>query len=229
MISMVSMEQAGAKLLVLEDGEVHVDGPVELAASAPRLIRDSRNVLLDHGGQRVFAEVYGPPPRLFLYGAVDMAEALCRAARLLGWTTIVADARSVFATRARIPSADELIVAWPQEAIDRAAPDHQTAVVVLTHEDRFDTPALRAALDTDARYIGALGSRHRHEQRRVRLLEAGVPESELGRILGPSGPDIGAESTAETAFSIIAEILAVRAGRPGGHLRLAAGPIHARA
>ena len=92
----------------------------------------------------MFAEVYGPPPRLFVYGAVDTAEALAAAAKLLGWTTIVADARAKFATRERMPSADELIVAWPEEAFEQVAPDHATAIVVLTHDDKFDLPALEA-------------------------------------------------------------------------------------
>ena len=127
----------------------------------------------------MFAEWYGPPPRLFVYGAVDTAEAMCRGAKLLGWHAIVADARAKFATRERIPSADELIVEWPQEAFAQVRPDHQTAIVVLTHDDKFDEPALIGALETEAFYIGALGSRRNQERRRERLLEAGVEEDEL--------------------------------------------------
>jgi xanthine dehydrogenase accessory factor len=158
---------------------------------------------------------------------VDTAEALCSAARLLGWHTIVADARGRFATRERIPSADELIVAWPDEAFEQVRPDHHTAVVVLTHDDKFDEPALIAALATDAPYIGALGSRRNQERRRERLLEAGVSDDELDRISGPCGLDIGAETQEETAFSILAEILAVRAGRSGGALKASPHRIHA--
>jgi xanthine dehydrogenase accessory factor len=174
----------------------------------------------------VFAEVYGPPPRLLVYGAVDTAEALCRAAGLLGWTTIVADARAKFATRERIPSADELIVAWPDEAFAQVAPDHQTAVVVLTHDDKFDEPALMGALATEAFYVGALGSRRNQERRRERLLEAGVQEEQLDRIMGPCGLDIGADTQEETALSILSEILAVRAKRDGGSLKSAKQRIH---
>ena len=126
-----------------------------------------------------------PPPRLFIHGAVDTAEALCHAAKHLGWTTIVADARRAFATSRRMPSADELLVEWPLEATARVAPDHQTAIVVLTHDAKFDQPALEAALATEAFYIGALGSRRNQEKRRARLLEAGVPEEALARIAGP--------------------------------------------
>ena len=175
----------------------------------------------------MFAEWYGPPPRLFVYGAVDTAEALCRAAKLLGWTTIVADARAKFATAERMPSADRLIVEWPEEALAEVAPDHQTAVVVLTHDDKFDEPALKGALETEAFYVGALGSRRNQERRRERLLEAGVSEDALDRISGPCGLDIGADSQAETALSILAEILAVRAGREGGPLKTAKKRIHA--
>src|SRR5207253_330281 len=177
-------------------------------------------------GTKVFAEVYAPPPRLLVIGAVDTAEALCRAAGLLGWHTIVADARGKFATRERIPSADELIVAWPEDAIAQVAPDHATAVVVLTHDDKFDVPALRETLKTEAFYVGALGSRRNQEKRRERLLEAGVDEAELERISGPCGLDLGAESQPETAVSILAEIIAVRNKREGGKLQQSKHRIH---
>jgi len=127
-----------------------------------------------------------------------------------------------------MPSADELIVEWPEEATARVAPDHQTAIIVLTHDAKFDQPALQAALATEAFYIGALGSRRNQEKRRARLLEVGVPEASLERIAGPCGLDIGAESQEETALSILGEILAVRAGRSGGFLRDAKRRIHAQ-
>ena len=223
LFTVVEGPDAGAKFLV-EEG----DTGAELAEQADEVIRGARNRLLEMGERKVFGEVYMPPPRLFVYGAVDTAEALCRAAKILGWTTIVADARRAFATAERFPSADELIVEWPQEAIARIAPDHQTAVVVLTHDAKFDQPALEAALATEAFYIGALGSRRNQEKRRARLLEAGVPEAALDRIAGPCGLDIGAESQEETALSILGEILAVRAGRSGGFLRDAKRRIHAQ-
>jgi xanthine dehydrogenase accessory factor len=191
-------------------------------------MRSGRNRLLELPGQRVFAEVYEPPPRLLIYGAVDTAEALCRAAKLLGWTTIVADARPMFTTPERLPNADQLIVAWPEDAFAQVAPDHATAVLVLTHEDRFDRPALMAALATEAFYIGALGSRRNQERRRARLLEDGADEQTLERISGPCGLDIGAESQEETAVSILAEIIATRARRTGGRLQDARQRIHAQ-
>ena len=223
----VEGDGVGTKVLVLESHERIGDGLSEAVEQFDELIRRGRNRLLElSDGSKVFAEWYGPPPRLFVYGAVDTAEALCRGAKLLGWHAIVADARGKFATRERIPSADELIVEWPQEALDQVAPDHQTAIVVLTHDDKFDEPALLGALRTEAFYIGALGSRRNQERRRERLLESGVHEEALDRIMGPSGLDIGADTQEETALSILAEILAVRARRQGGFLKQAKQRIH---
>jgi xanthine dehydrogenase accessory factor len=222
-------DAAGAKLLVRNGGEARGDAPGELAAYAEDVLRGGRNLILVHRSTRVFAEVYGPAPRLLVFGAVDTAEALCRAAKTIGWRTIVADARGKFATRERVPSADELVIAWPDEALARVAPDYETAVVVLTHEEKFDVPALRGALATEAFYIGAMGSRRAQARRREHLLESGAREEELERIHGPCGLDLGAETPAETALSILAEIVAVRNGRGGGPLREAAGPIHVEA
>lgn len=228
LFTVVEGDGVGAKALAVEGGETTGDGvPAAALAQFDELIRRGRNSLVEVDGARVFAEWYGPPPRLLVYGAVDTAESLARGAKLLGWTAIVADARTKFLTPERIPSADELIAKWPDEAIADVAPDHQTAVVVLTHDDKFDEPALIAALATEAFYIGALGSRRNQERRRERLLEAGVPAEQLARIQGPCGLDIGADTQAETAVSILAEILAVRAGRPGGPLRSAKERIHA--
>ena len=220
-------DEAGTKVLVVESGEQVGEGLEDAVAQFPELIRRGRNRLLElDDGSKVFAEWYGPPPRLFVYGAVDTAEAMCRGAKLLGWHAIVADARAKFATPERIPSADELIVEWPQEAFAQVQPDHQTAIVVLTHDDKFDEPALIGALDTEAFYIGALGSRRNQERRRGRLLEAGVEESKLDRIMGPCGLDVGADTQEETALSILAEILAVRGEREGGFLKHAKKRIH---
>jgi xanthine dehydrogenase accessory factor len=225
LFTVVEGEGLGQRWLAVEGEET--DAPAELAAEIDDLLRSGRSGLLELGGRKVFAEVFEPPPRLLVIGAVDTAEALCSAAKQLGWRTIVADARGKFATPDRIPSADELIVGWGDEVLEQVRPDSATAVVVLTHEDRFDVPALRGALATDAFYVGALGSRRNQERRRNRLLEAGVAEEELERISGPCGLDIGAVSPAETALSIFAEILARRAGRQGGPLQTAKGRIHA--
>jgi xanthine dehydrogenase accessory factor len=210
----------------LEDGTERLvpDGDNDVA---DELIRSGHSKVLELHGRRLFADVFGPPSRLFVYGAVDTADALCAAARAIGWRTIVADARSRFATRERLPNADEIIVAWPEEALAQVAPDHTTAIVVLTHDDKFDLPLLTGALATEAYYIGALGSRRNQELRRERLLDAGVDEANLERISGPAGLDIGAHTPAETAVSMLAEMMAVRAGRDGGRLKGASGRIHA--
>jgi xanthine dehydrogenase accessory factor len=186
------------------------------------LIRSARSQIV--GSE--FADVFGPPPRLLVFGAVDTGEELCRAANALGWRTIVADARSRFATRERMPSADELLVEWPDETLAQVQPDHATAVVVLTHDDKFDIPAIVGTLATDAFYLGVIGSRRNQERRREVLLEEGVSEDALERLHGPAGLDLGAHSPAETALSILAEILAVRAGRSGGALRESTQRIH---
>ncbi len=217
----------GAELLVTEGGERVGDAPDEVAERAPQLIRDGRSRIVEIAGRDVFADVYGPPPRLLIYGAIDTAEALCRAAREIGWRPIVADARARFATPERLPSAEEIVIAWPEEALAQVQPDHATAVVILTHDDKFDVPMISGTLETDAFYIGALGSRKNQERRRQRLLEAGVDETALERVSGPCGLDIGAQTPAETAVSILAEILAVRAARAGGRLREATTRIHA--
>jgi xanthine dehydrogenase accessory factor len=227
LFTVIEGEPRGAHMLVLESGErVGDELPDELAAQAGELIREHTNRIVEVGDTRVFAEIYAPPPRLLVYGAVDTAEALARLARQLGWKVIVADARAKFATAERIPSASEIVVAWPEETIEQVAPDHATAVVVLTHDDKFDVPALKAALETEAFYVGALGSRRNQERRQGRLLEAGVDESELERISGPCGLDLGAESQPETAISILAEIVAVRNGREGGKLQRSKERIH---
>ncbi len=210
----------------LEDGSTRIVGPGDDPVG-DELLRSGHSAVVELDRRAVFADVYAPPPRLLVFGAVDTAEALCAAAKALGWRTIVADARTRFATAERLPSADEIVGAWPEEALARVQPDHSTAVVVLTHDDKFDVPALKGALETEAFYVGALGSRRNQARRRERLLEAGVPEDALERISGPCGLDIGASTPAETALSILAEILAVRVGRGGGTLKDAAGRIHA--
>ena len=229
LFTVIEGEPLGAKLLVREDGTTEGDGPPELAALATEALRRGRSHTIKQEARLVFADVSGPPPRLFVYGAVDTAESLCAAAKLLGWSTVVADARARFATRERVPSADELLVAWPEEALAQQPPDTATAIFVLTHDDKFDLPMLQAAVKSDAFYIGALGSRRNQERRRELLREAGVTDEELERISGPSGLDIGADTPAETALSMLAEALAVRAGRRGGLLRDSPHRIHAEA
>jgi xanthine dehydrogenase accessory factor len=220
LITVVEGDRAGEKVLVVGD-EVLGSGPAELADGA-------RTGLVEHEGQKVFVDVFGPPPKLVILGAVDVAESLSALAKQLGWRSVVADTRARLATRERIPSADELVVGWPEEALAEIGLDEDSAVVVLTHDERLDTPALLAALRSPAFYIGALGSRRAQAARRERLLEAGLVEADLERLSGPSGLDLGASTPAETALSILAEAVATRAGRSGGRLAESTGRIHAR-
>ena len=220
---LLDREKRAVLFTVMEGDAV---GSHTLSTDERDALRRGRSHLLEDERGKVFADVFGPPPRLLVFGAVDTAEELCRLARQLGWRTIVADARGKFATRERVPSADRVIVAWPEEALAQVQPGSDTAVVVLTHDDKFDLPALKGALETDALYVGALGSRRNQARRRERLVEAGVSEDALERIAGPCGLDIGAATPAETALSIMGEILAVRAGREGGPLRESTGRIH---
>lgn len=211
-------EGEGVLLTVLEGERAGRQEHVPLDAVEPGPSR-----VLELEGERVFAEVFGPPPRLVVVGATDTAEALCRSAKALGWRTTVIDPRPALVTRERLPSPDDLVVAWPEE-LDANA---DTAVVVLTHEERLDVPALTAALASEAFYIGAIGSRRTQGRRRARLLESGLGDDQLERLSGPAGLDLGAHTPAETALSILAEVLAVRAGRSGGRLVERSGPIHA--
>jgi xanthine dehydrogenase accessory factor len=201
----------------------------EKSLVGPDAVEPGPSRVLELDGETVFAEILGPPPRLVVVGAIDTAEELCRAAKGLGWRTAVADPRPALATRERLPSPDELVVAWPAEALEQLVPDRDTAVVVLTHEERLDVPALTSALPSEAFYVGAIGSRRTQAKRRERLLEAGLGESELDRLAGPAGLDLGAHTPAEMAVSILAEVLAVRAGRSGGRLGERDGPIHSTA
>ncbi len=225
-LTVIEGPRIGAEALVIDGGETL--GDATLAPLADGLFGGKSKVLDLDDGERVFAEVYGPAPRILAFGAIDTAESLCAAAKLLGWRTVVIDARARFATPERLPSADDIVIGWPDEALPELKPDPDDAVVVLTHEERFDVPALAGALASDAFYIGALGSRVAQASRRERLLEAGVSAVALERLHGPCGLDLGAESPAETAVSILTEIMAARAERPGGPLRERAGTIRSR-
>jgi xanthine dehydrogenase accessory factor len=213
-------EEPGVTLTVLEGERAGERRVVPLNA-----IERGPSRVLELDGETVFADVTAPPPALVVVGATDTAEELCRGAKALGWRTTVIDPRPALVTRDRLPTPDELVTAWP----DALEADAETAIVVLTHEERLDVPALRAALASPAFYVGAIGSRRTQEKRRGRLLEAGIDEEALERLSGPAGLDLGAHTPAETAVSILAEVLAVREGRSGGRLVERAGPIHSAA
>ena len=176
----------------------------------------------------VFVESFAPPPRMVIFGAVDFTAALARVAKVLGYRVTVCDAREVFATPKRFPMADEVVVDWPDRLLTRIGPDlgPRDAVCVLTHDPKFDVPAITGAVKTRVGYLGAMGSRKTHDKRLARLREEGLTEAELDRVMAPIGLDLGARSPEETAISICAEIIALRTGRGAPSLRDRAGPIH---
>jgi xanthine dehydrogenase accessory factor len=169
---------------------------------------------------------FAAPAQMFVFGAIDFSAALVRAAKMLGYTVTVCDARPVFATAKRFPEADHVVVDWPHRWLEQQEVDPRTVIAVLTHDPKFDVPALKVALATKAGYIGAMGSRRTHEDRVSRLREAGVSDVELARIHSPIGVDIGARTPEETAISICAEIVQHRWGGSGQSLTKTQGPIH---
>jgi xanthine dehydrogenase accessory factor len=176
----------------------------------------------------VFIESFAPPPRMIIFGAVDFTAALAKVGKVLGYRVTVCDARPVFATPARFPMADEVVVAWPDKHLAQVGSTlgPRDVVCVLTHDPKFDVPAIVSALATGVGYLGAMGSRRTTDERAVRLREAGVDDDGLARVMGPIGLDIGARTPEETAVAICAEIIARRTGREAPSLRDRLGPIH---
>ena len=220
-------------MLVRADGQTEGalgDGALEEAARghAEELMWGTeRSELREENGVGLFVDVTAPSPRILIFGAVDFALALCRTARATGWRPYVIDPRSRFATRERFPEAEDVVAAWPDEAVKRLGGiDRATYVAILTHDPKLDDAALTIAFESEAPYIGAMGSRRAQAKRRERLLAAGVAEEQLERISAPIGLDIGALGAEETALSIMAEVVAVRNGRSGGRLIEAKGRIH---
>lgn len=178
-----------------------------LRAAAQAALRADRSGAVETPEGRVFLQVFNPPLRLLIVGAVHIAQPLARMAALAGYAVTVIDPRRAFASAERFPGVD-LVTDWPDEALDRLAPDGRTAVVTLTHDPKLDDPALASALNSGCFYIGALGSRKTHAARLERLRRQGFGEGALARIHGPVGLDIGARSPAEIAIAILAEITA---------------------
>ncbi|GAB2866013.1 XdhC family protein [Actinocorallia aurea] len=174
----------------------------------------------------VFVASFATPPRLLVYGAIDYAASVASLGRFLGYRVTVCDARPVFATPARFPDAHEVVRDWPHRHLAAASVDSRTAVVVLTHDVKFDVPLLEVALRLPVGYVGAMGSRRTHAERLDRLREAGLADAELARLHSPIGLDLGARTPEETAVSILAEIVAARRGGPALPLAATTGPIH---
>ena len=230
----------GGKLLVTPGDHTGTAGNDDLdravVEAARGMLEGGRTGTIHFGprGQRrmedvaVFIQSFAPPPRMYVFGAIDFASAVARIGKFMGYRVTVCDARPVFATRERFPTADEVVVAWPDEFLKTAEVDKRTVICVLTHDPKFDVPILVQALKTEAGYIGAMGSRRTHNNRTARLKEKGVPDEQLSRISSPVGLDIGARTPEETAVAIAAEIIALHTGHSGGRLSERSGPIHIR-
>ena len=233
----------GRRLVVEPDsaqgsfGSMRADAAV--ADDAVGLLAAGRSEVLTYGpdgqrrgtGMEVFVASYAPRPRMLIFGAIDFAAALARQGSLLGYRVTVCDARPVFATRARFPTADEVVAEWPNRYLaalnDAGGIDGRTVICLLTHDPKFDVPLLEVALRLpEVAYIGAMGSRRTHDGRLTRLREAGVTEAELARLASPIGLDLGARTPEETAVSIAAEIIARRWGGGGRPLTDVDGRIH---
>ncbi|GLZ33449.1 hypothetical protein Lesp02_56370 [Lentzea sp. NBRC 105346] len=193
-----------------------------------RAAQEGRPVMVRHplpgGGE--FVEHWDSPPRLLVFGAIDYAAAVADIGRFLGYRVTVCDARPVFATPQRFPAAHEVVVDWPHRYLASTYTDSRTAVVVLTHDPKFDVPVLLEALRMPLAFVGALGSRRTHRERLERLREAGLSQAELSRLRSPIGLDLGGRSPEETAVSIAAELIALRHGGTGAPLTDIDSPIH---
>ncbi|MDB5094447.1 MAG: putative sulfurylase large subunit, molybdopterin cytosine dinucleotide biosynthesis [Candidatus Eremiobacteraeota bacterium] len=238
LVTRIDGTRAGAKLLVFEDevlGDLGTPGlNVAAVGEARALLAVGETAMRTFGEDgepvgvevRLFIAAYAPKPSMYVFGAIDFSRAVARIGKYLGYGVTVVDARPIFATKARIPDADDVVVAWPDEWLERAPVDSRTALIILTHDVKFDIPLLLVALRTGAGYIGAMGSRRTHANRIEALKEAGVSDADLARISAPIGLDIGARTPEETAISIAAEIIALREQRGGGRLSEGSLPVH---
>lgn len=237
-------QRVGSKLILRPEnkqagtlGTAQIDETV--TADAIDLLAVGRSTTLEYGpegqrlgnGMRVFVSSFAPPPRMLVFGAIDFAKAVAHIGKFLGYQVTVCDARPIFATPARFPEADQVIVRWPDEYLREETvngrTDDRTVVCVLTHDPKFDVPVLKVALEEqNFAYVGAMGSRKTHDDRLLRLQEAGIPAKRLARLSSPIGLDLGGRTPEETAVSIAAEIIALRQGGSGKRLTDLSGPVH---
>jgi xanthine dehydrogenase accessory factor len=236
--------RVGARLIVRGEDEVSGSLGSSRADDAVRddalgLLASGRSEALGYGpdgerrgeGMRVFVWAFAPKPRMLVFGAIDFAAAVAKVGSFLGYSVTVCDARPVFATNSRFPSADEVVVDWPHRYLEAEVAagriDARTVICVLTHDPKFDVPLLEVALRLpEVAYVGAMGSRRTHDDRMARLREAGLEDKELDRLSSPIGLDLGARTPEETAISIAAEIVASRWAGSGDRLSEIDGRIH---
>lgn len=231
-VTVVDGPDAGAKGVIdrtegMIAGGIPEDIADDVISDAASLMDREQSRTLAYGARQVYIETVAPQPRLVIFGAVHIAQELCRMAYWLGFQVLVNDARPFFTTRERFPEAESVVVGWPDEVADRIDIDPRTYVVMLSHDARFEDPVLPLVLGGPAKYIGVMGSRRTHRRRVARLREAGFDEHQIERIHGPVGLDIGAEQPGEVAISILAEMIQVRYGSgTGDSLVGRAGRIH---
>jgi len=220
-ITFVEGPGIGTKVILDSEGSIVAgqfpDGPnQEITEDALVLMNHEQHRTMSYGDHSVFFETLAPPPDLLIFGAVHVAQSLTIFGTGMGYRVTVVDSRGAFATDDRFPEARQVLVGWPADLMDQLHFDRRTWVVILSHDQRHETPVLDAALKSDARYIGAMGSRRTHKLRVERLHEMGFTEQDTNRILGPVGLDIGAETPQEVAVSILAEMTLVRYGAGTG-------------
>lgn len=241
LVTQVQGPNPGTKLLVREEsvegslGDEGLDSSVAEQARAMIDMATTGTRTFGPKGQlvgedvEVFIQSFSQPPQMFVFGAVNLANAVVNIGKFLGYHVTLVDARRVFATRDRFPNADEIVVQWPDEFLAEATVSRRTAICILTHDQKFDIPLLKIALDTPAGYIGAMGSRRTHTKRADALREEGVSDEKIDRIQAPLGLDIGARTPEEVAVGIAGQIIAMRNNREGGFLKGGKGRIHADA
>jgi xanthine dehydrogenase accessory factor len=206
------LSDAAEALVYLDTADGTLAGDAAIAVAARRAMTIGRSETVEIGGEKVLLNVYVPPPRLIIVGAVHIAQSLAPMATMLEFDVTVVDPRGAWATANRFPGV-KVIQDWADEAFQAMGLDVSTAVVTLTHDPKLDDPALEAALKSDVFYVGALGSRRTHAKRKERLAEVGITEEQFARVHGPVGLNIGAKSPAEIAVSILGQIIEVRARR----------------
>jgi xanthine dehydrogenase accessory factor len=230
--TVVDGPEVGAKAVIDGSGTI-VAGSIpdvisdDVVADAVTLMGHEQHRTLDYGDHSVFIETLAPPPDLLVFGAVHIGQALASFGTQMGFRVTVVDSRAPFVTEERFPTAHRLLVGWPRDLMDQLTFDRRTWVVVLSHDPRHETPPLEAALKTDTRYIGAMGSRRTHRLRVERLRDLGFGDEDIERIHSPVGLDIGAETPQEVAVSILAEMTMVRYGAGSGiSLKGVEGRVH---
>ncbi len=217
LVTVVRGTHVGSQLTVFSDGQAGSTGDAAVdetvVAGARKLLARGEQAMEEYPWGAVFTQTFTEPPDMYIFGAVEFGAALCTLGRFLGYHVSVCDPRAVFATKERFPDAHKVVVSWPDAFLQRVPTGPVTAICVLTHDPKFDVPALKQALASDAGYIGVMGSRRTHIERLKRLREEGCTEEQLARLHAPIGLDLGSKTPRETAVAIAAELIAWTHGK----------------